>query len=210
EHVDHTHPDAIITLCAAPGSRALAERLWNGKAIWVDYERPGFSLGKTIALAVRERPDAACVLMAKHGLVTWGETGEACYARTIETIGRAAEALAERADRRRVFAVGADVPRVDREMLVAALPALRGAGSQRQPKVLRLDTSDRARAFASRPDVAQLASAGPACPDHLVHTKPWPLVVPVEAARGGAVELVRAFREGVAAFEERYAGYFRQ
>ena len=76
--------------------------------------------------------------------------------------------------------------------------------------VLRLDTSDPARAFASRPDVAQLASAGPACPDHLVHTKPWPQVVPLEAARAGAEELVRAFREGVAAFEERYATYFRQ
>ena len=210
DQVDHTHPDAVIALCAVPEGPELAQRMWGSGAIWVDYERPGFSLGKKIALAVRERPDAACVLMAKHGLVTWADTAEACYARTIETIGRAAEALAERADRRRVFAVGADVPRVDREVLVAALPALRGAVSQRQPMVLRLDTSDGARAFASRPDVAQLASAGPACPDHLVHTKPWPLVVPVKAARGGAEELARALREGVAAFEERYAAYVRQ
>ncbi|TMF04334.1 MAG: bifunctional rhamnulose-1-phosphate aldolase/short-chain dehydrogenase, partial [Chloroflexi bacterium] len=210
DQVDHTHPDAIIALCAVPEGPEMAQRLWGGRAIWVDYERPGFSLGKKIAMAVRERPDAACVLMAKHGLVTWADTAEACYARTIDSIGRAAEALAERADRRRVFAVGADVPRVDREVLIAALPALRGAVSQRQPMVLRMDTSDRARAFASRPDLAQLASAGPACPDHLVHTKPWPQVVPLEAARAGAEELVRAFREGVAAFEERYATYFRQ
>jgi len=210
DQVDHTHPDAIIALCAVPEGPEMAQRLWGGRAIWVDYERPGFSLGKKIAMAVRERPDAACVLMAKHGLVTWADTAEACYARTIDSIGRAAEALAERADRRRVFAVGADVPRVDREVLIAALPALRGAVSQRQPMVLRMDTSDRARAFASRPDLAQLASAGPACPDHLVHTKPWPQVVPLEAARAGAEDLVRAFREGVAAFEERYAAYFRQ
>src|SRR5438552_3491682 len=210
DQVDHTHPDAIIALCAVPEGPGMAQRLWGGRAIWVDFEAPGFSLGKKIALAVRERPDAACVLMAKHGLVTWADTAEACYARTIDSIGRAAEALAERADRRRVFAVGADVPRVDREVLIAALPALRGAVSQRQPMVLRMDTSDRARAFASRPDLAQLASAGPACPDHLVHTKPWPQVVPLEAARAGAEELVRAFREGVAAFEERYATYFRQ
>src|SRR5207244_5999198 len=91
-----------------------------------------------------------------------------------------------------------------------ARPGVRGAASRRQPMVLRLDPSAPARAFASRPDVAQLASAGPACPDHLVHTKPWPQVVPLEAARAGAEELVRAFREGVAAFEERYATYFRQ
>jgi rhamnulose-1-phosphate aldolase/alcohol dehydrogenase len=208
DHVDHTHPDAIIALCAAPEGRALADRLWSGKALWVDYERPGFSLGKKIAMAIRERPDAASVLMAKHGLVVWGETAEECYARTIDAIACAAEALAERADRRRVFAVAADAPRVDRAVVTAALPALRGAVSTRRPTILRLDTSDRARAFASRPDLAQLASAGPACPDHLVHTKPWPLVLAPSAATGGASSLADAFRDGVAEFEQRYQAYF--
>jgi rhamnulose-1-phosphate aldolase/alcohol dehydrogenase len=203
DQVDHTHPDAIIALCAVPEGRGLAQRLWGGRAIWVEYERPGFSLGKQIALAVRNQPDTACVLMAKHGLVTWGDSAEECYARTIETIGRAAEALAERADRRRVFAVGASTPRLEREALLAVLPALRGAVSERQAMVLHLDTSDRARAFASRPDLAQLAGAGPACPDHLVHTKPWPLVVP-----SSVESLVNAFRQGVAAYEERYTAYF--
>ncbi|MBV8949974.1 MAG: class II aldolase/adducin family protein, partial [Actinobacteria bacterium] len=207
-HVDHTHPDAIIALCGAPGGRALADRLWDGAVIWVDYERPGFALGKKIALAVRERPDATCVLMAKHGLVTWADTDEECYARTIGTIGRAAEALAERADRRRVFAVGGQHPSVSRQALVAALPALRGAMSQRQPMVLRLDTSHIARAFASRSDVAELASAGPACPDHLVHTRPWPLVLDAAALGDDADSLARAFRDGVTDFEKRYAAYF--
>ncbi|HEY0583954.1 MAG TPA: bifunctional aldolase/short-chain dehydrogenase [Chloroflexota bacterium] len=209
DQVDHTHPDAIIALCAVPEGPELAQRLWGDRVIWVEYERPGFSLGKKIAMAVRQRPDAACVLMAKHGLVTWADTAEECYARTIEAIGRAAAALAERADRSRVFAVGGDAPRLGRDVLIAALPALRGAISQRQPMVLRLDTSDRARAFASRSDVAQLASAGPACPDHLVHTKPWPLVIPPEATQNEQ-SLAQAFREGVAAFEERYAAYFKQ
>jgi rhamnose utilization protein RhaD (predicted bifunctional aldolase and dehydrogenase) len=89
EHIDHTHPDAIIALCAAPDGPQLAERVWNGRAVWIDYERPGFALGKKIALLLRERPDATCVLMAKHGLVTWGAQAEECYASTIDTIGRA-------------------------------------------------------------------------------------------------------------------------
>jgi len=51
EHVDHTHPDAIIAVCAVPDGRDLAKRLWGDQAIWVDYQRPGFALGKQIALA---------------------------------------------------------------------------------------------------------------------------------------------------------------
>jgi rhamnulose-1-phosphate aldolase/alcohol dehydrogenase len=205
EHVDHTHPDAIIALCAVPEGRELVERLWSGRAIWVDYERPGFSLGKKIALAVREQPDAACVLMAKHGLVTWADTAEECYARSIATVACAAEALAERADRRRVFA-SADVHSVDHEIILGALPALRGAVSARRSAILHVDTSDSARGFADRADLADVAGAGPACPDHLVHTKPWPLVIPAPATRD-VESLSEAFRSGVAEFEQRYAAY---
>jgi rhamnulose-1-phosphate aldolase/alcohol dehydrogenase len=208
EHVDHTHPDAIIALCATPAGPALAERLWGTRAVWVEYERPGFSLGKKIALAVRERPDATCVLMAKHGLVTWGDTPEACYVSTIQTIATAAEALAEAVDRRRVFAVGGPGGTPAAAVLKSALPALRGAVSQRRSMVLRLDTSPAAQAFASRPDLAEVADAGPACPDHLVHTKPWPMLVSADAVNGGATVLAEAFRHGVAAFEQRYAAYF--
>ncbi len=30
DHVDHTHPDAIIALCAVPEGRELSERVWGG------------------------------------------------------------------------------------------------------------------------------------------------------------------------------------
>jgi rhamnulose-1-phosphate aldolase/alcohol dehydrogenase len=197
EHVDHTHPDAIIALCAVPDGHALAERLWGARAIWIDYERPGFALGKKIARAIAERPDAECVLMAKHGLVTWGDTAEACYASSIRTIGRAAEALAEHADRRRVFASANSSPPVD---LAALLPVLRGAVSQRKPMVLHVNDTERARDFSCRPDLAEIASAGPACPDHLVHTKPWPLVL-------SAPVTADSICDGVSSFGRRYADY---
>ena len=197
EHVDHTHPDAIIALCAVPDGPELARRLWGPRAIWMDYERPGFALGTRIARVVRERPEVECVLMAKHGLVTWGDTAEACYASTIRTIGLAAEALGERADRRRVFAT----PRTSRPVdLRALLPVLRGAVSRRKPMVLHLNATERAREFSCRPDLADIANAGPACPDHLVHTKPWPLVLstPVTA---------ESICDAVTSYERRYANY---
>ncbi len=200
-HIDHTHPDAIIALCAIPSGTELAQRLWGDRALWVPYQRPGFGLGKLIAQALRERPDLTCVLLAKHGLVTWGDSAEECYASTIETIGRAAEALAENADTRRVFAV-AEGPAPGRIDPLTVLPFLRGAVSQRQSMVVHLNASDAACAFVNRPDVQALASVGPACPDHLVHTKPWPLVV-ASAATPGAI------REAIAGYEARYAEYVR-
>src|SRR5262249_60370290 len=111
-----------------------------------------------------------CVLMAKHGLVTWGESAEACYASTINAIRCAAEALLDKADRRRIFSA-AEVPPVN---LGELLPVLRGAISKRQHAVLHVDLSPPARECASRPDVQQLATPGPAFPDHPGPPQPRP------------------------------------
>ena len=202
-HIDHTHPDAIIALCAIPSGPELAQRLWGERALWVPYQRPGFGLGKLLAVALRQRPELTCVLLAKHGLVTWGDSAEQCYASTIATIGQAVEALAERTDERRVFASVASTgtPAAD---VVALLPALRGSVSQRHHAVLHVDSSEAARAFSCRSDLDELATLGPACPDHLVHTKPWPLVLPAGATPGAIRERVEDYERRYAAYVERY------
>ena len=42
-HVDHTHPDAVISLACAANGRELCQKLWGERAVWVDYIRPGFT-----------------------------------------------------------------------------------------------------------------------------------------------------------------------
>ena len=52
------------------------------------------------ALAVRENPELKLVVLAKHGLVVWGDSAEEAYRRTIEVINRAVDFVNAR-DRRR-------------------------------------------------------------------------------------------------------------
>ncbi len=49
DHVDHTHPDAIIALTSAPDGRRLAEDAFGDEAVWLDYQRPGFDMSRRIA-----------------------------------------------------------------------------------------------------------------------------------------------------------------
>ena len=86
KHVDHTHPDAIISLCCADNGQEIAKEIYGDRFVWVPYIRPGFTLSKMIAQGVRDNPKAELVLMEKHGLVTWGETSEECYRKTIAII----------------------------------------------------------------------------------------------------------------------------
>src|SRR5581483_11247147 len=92
-HVDHTHPDAVIALTSTPRGRELAEEAFGAEAVWLDYERPGFAMSRRVAQLLEEHPGARAVLLEKHGLVTWGESGEESYRATIEFVTRASRAI---------------------------------------------------------------------------------------------------------------------
>src|SRR5437899_4138125 len=88
-HIDHTHADATNYFACAANGEKLARDCFGDALIWIPYRRPGFGLAREVALAVRGKPDAKLVILAKHGLITWGATDEECYASTLKTITRA-------------------------------------------------------------------------------------------------------------------------
>src|SRR5918997_294055 len=188
-HVDHTHPDAINMICCARGGKELARECFGEEAVWIPYIRPGFTLSKQVGEAVRDNPSGKFVLLAKHGLVTWGETHQESYSRTIEAINRAAEFVASRAAEpfggRSVEPLSAE----RREALLAeVLPALRGALSsgsdEASHKILRADyASEDVLEFVCGRDSRELSQIGAACPDHLVRTKVKPLWVDFDPER---------------------------
>jgi rhamnulose-1-phosphate aldolase/alcohol dehydrogenase len=201
-HVDHTHPDSIGAIVGAVDGRDRAAECFGDTAVWIDYIRPGFALAKLVAESIEEHPDSECVLLAKHGLVTWGESAEACYHATIEAVARAGEFVADRAASKKP--TSAVLPAQERDRVLAGLlPELRGAVTDAFPRVLLADTSPAAVDFVSRPDAEVLSQVGAACPDHLVHTKRRPLWV----AFGDDASLAKRVVEGVAAFRASEAAY---
>ena len=213
-HVDHTHPDAVIALTTSPDGRRLANEAFGGEAVWLDYQRPGFSMSKRIAELLSAAPDARAVLLEKHGLVTWGETGAESYAATLEFVTRAAEAIRQAGGSR--FGLGGPVaqPLDDQDaedLLAAALPTLRGALlADSRGVVLRVDRSPEAVAFATARRAPEVSQVGAPCPDHLIHTKHKPLVVGFDPARDGPDELRAAFRNGVAEYAAWYREYYER
>ncbi|PZA05741.1 MULTISPECIES: bifunctional aldolase/short-chain dehydrogenase [unclassified Meiothermus] len=205
-HVDHTHPDAIISLACSPQGRSLVREIYGERAAWVDYIRPGFTLSKQIGQAVRENPRAECVIMAKHGLVTWGETARECYENTLRIV-REAEAYLARQPHARSLRVS-PLPEPERKRLVAKLmPTLRGAMGGERPSVLCYDDSPEVLAFVGAEGAQALSQVGAACPDHLVHTKRVPLFLDWTPEQGEQALLERV-RAGVQAFAEEYRRYF--
>ncbi|HWT46583.1 MAG TPA: class II aldolase/adducin family protein, partial [Vicinamibacterales bacterium] len=210
-HVDHTHPDAIGALVGTKEGERLARECFGADAVWIPYIRPGFALSKLVADAVREHPDAKLVLLAKHGLVTWGDTAEESYRSTLEAINRAAAFSAERTSAAVPFggtALAAVTDERRDELLLDVLPAIRGVVSLDGPRILQVDTSPEAVAFACGADSPELSQVGAACPDHLVHTRRTPVFVPFDddaaTLRERVVAAIEAWQQDEIVFFERH------
>jgi len=211
KHVDHMHPDAVIAIAAASRSRELTGELFGGKIGWLPWQRPGFDLGLKIGAFAREHPEAQGVILAGHGLFTWGDTAEACYARTLQVTQAAADHLASRES---VVAFGGKkteaFPRGTRKAVAQAImPVLRGKIMEKEPKVGHFDDSAEVLQFACSRDLEPLAALGTSCPDHFLRTKIRPLVLDLDR-EGDVKKLVASLDGKLEAYRNDYARYYQR
>jgi rhamnulose-1-phosphate aldolase/alcohol dehydrogenase len=202
-HVDHTHPDAVNAIACAANGHELARQCWGDRVAWVDYVRPGFALAKEVGRRVREGPDLLCVVLAKHGLVTWGDTAADSYRRTLDAIGSATAFVNSRAAGRARYGGStlAPLPEVERRALLSALaPVVRGALSDQRPKVACVEDGPAVLELVHAAAAPKLTSVGAACPDHLVHTKRRPLWISFDPAVDDLVTVSDRVREEAARF----------
>src|SRR3954467_11430394 len=88
-HGHPTHPEGINVLAGTADGERLIQECFGDEAAWIPYIRPGFTLSKQVGEAARSNPDLKLVVLAKHGLVVWGDTAEEAYRKTIEVINQA-------------------------------------------------------------------------------------------------------------------------
>jgi rhamnulose-1-phosphate aldolase/alcohol dehydrogenase len=210
-HVHHTHPDAINALACAQGGRELIAECFGADAAWIEYIRPGFTLARQVGAAVRENPQLQLVVLAKHGLVVWGDSAEDAYRKTIAVINQAADFVNTRSAGAARFGGRASSAPLDEETrrrwLRDLLPTLRGALSAENKKILISDLSPAATEFVDSVDAARLVQVGAACPDHLVHTKRVPLWIPFDPASESLEVLLERITERASAYRDEYRAY---
>ena len=91
KHVDHTHPDVIISIACMKNSQKMTKKIFDGDLGWLEWQRPGFDLGLKLEEIAKSDPNLKGVILGQHGLFTWGDTSKECYDLTISIIQRAAD-----------------------------------------------------------------------------------------------------------------------
>jgi rhamnulose-1-phosphate aldolase/alcohol dehydrogenase len=188
-HVDHVHADAICALANAPDPEAAVRDALGDDVAVVAYVRPGFELSCRVA----DLADRRAVVLAHHGLVTWGETHEESYGLTLDLVSRARDYIETRGGDLAVPFPPAPSPASNNVLLAR----LRGLVSRGRRQVLALDAGQ--RDLGDRPDAANVA-AGRSTPDHMLRIGTRSCLL-----EGDPEERIAAFEAEYAAFFERHA-----
>jgi rhamnulose-1-phosphate aldolase/alcohol dehydrogenase len=212
-HVDHVHPDWGIALAASANGREKLEDFnaqFARKLLWLPWQRPGFELSLLMANRVKETPGAQGIVLAGHGLFTWGATAQECYANSVETIDQLGTFVHEhQASKPTLFGGLEHVALPDRaHVAVDVLPALRGALSSNQRVVAHWVDDEPALTFAGSKWAPSLAALGTSCPDHFLRTRVCPMFVPWDPATGDVSALKLNIRDQVVAYRKEYTKYY--
>lgn len=227
KHVDHTHPNAAISLAASANSVQLTKQIYGDEVIHTPWLRPGFELGLEMQRICKANPKAKGIMMGQHGLINWANDDKECYHLTLGLINRAAEFIetkyAEKGGDKAafggaLFSTASETAR--KRVLAKLLPWMRGQISQQKRWVGTIQDDEKVLRFINSKEAERLAELGTSCPDHFLRTKIKPLYIKVGPPAGidasdAAVdayvaELKTALTDGLKKYRQDYADYYNR
>ena len=194
--VDHTHADAVVAVSNTPGGEARIREIYRERVLVVPYVMPGFILARKVFEMTRALDWTSYdgMVLLNHGVFTWGADARGSYERMIQLVTLAEEYL----QRQKAWSAVRRAPPSASPGIELGLAQFRRAASLAcgAPLVARLNDSEEATGFANLPEVRSIATRGPLTPDHVIRTKPIPVV------------LNRDGDAAVASYAEEYREYF--
>ena len=193
KYVDHTHADAVVTLTNNPRGEMLIREIYKERVLIVPYTHPGFKLAKKV-LQLTQNADweqLEGLILLNHGIFTFSNDARFSYERMIQLVSLAEDYLQQQGALNRVAQAEADED-------LAMLAQIRQCVSRAKGNAMlaRLDKSPQACGFANLSDAPAIAARGPITSDHLIRTKPFPVI------------LTKNFKADIAEFAAIYQSYF--
>ncbi len=174
KYVDHTHADAIVTITNHPKGEALIRNIYKDMVLVIPYVKPGFKLAKKIYEVVRNTTwnRFEGMILMHHGVFTFADDVRTSYERMIRLVSLAENYLKKQGAVKKIARAEAKedlltLSRIRRQVSLARGSAL----------LAKLDKKAQACGFANLSNVKSIATRGPLTLDHLIRTKPVPVIL---------------------------------
>lgn len=215
KHVDHMHPNAIISIAASARCEELTKEIFGGEMEYVKWMRPGFELGLAMQEISKANPKVKAIMMGQHGFISWDDDPKACYTLTLDLIEKAAAYIEAKYQQKGgdAKAFGGEKYQTlenRNEVLVKILPWLRGQVSQHKRFVGTVQDDEKILRFVNSHDAARLAELGTSCPDHFLRTKIKPLYVDWNPQSEDVCALKKKLAAGIEKYRADYAEYYNR
>ncbi len=193
KYVDHTHADAVLSVSNSPDGEKRIRDIYGDKVVVIPYIMAGFDLA---AYCAREFPKQATkstvgMVLLSHGVFSFAADARESYELMIELVS-----MAEKLPRGEEGLEHRPAARLRRRRSSARRRRSCGTtsrGPRAFPMLCLCNDSPRFLGFARHPDVARISQSGPATPDHVIRTKPLPMLGRDVAGFGAAYrELLRS------------------
>lgn len=215
KHVDHMHPNAIISIAASARCEELTREIFGSGMAYVPWMRPGFELGLAMQEIARTQPGIRAIMMGQHGFISWADDPKACYTLTLDLIERASAFIEEKYQAKggdqTAFGGAKYQTREDRHAVLAQiLPWLRGQVSQHKRFIGTVQDDEKILRFVNSADAPRLAGLGTSCPDHFLRTKIKPLYVDWNPQGEDVAVLKTKLAAGIENYRADYAAYYQR
>jgi len=174
QYVDHTHADAVLSISNAPDGEKRVREIYGKRVVVIPYVMAGFDLASYCA---REFPKQAGketvgMVLLSHGIFSFGSSARESYERMIELVSMAEDYLKKH--RAWEVKLSGEAQKADRQEIADLRRAISDQAGF--PVVVKVNQSSKSLGFAQHPQVEKLSQQGPATPDHLLYTKPIPML----------------------------------
>ena len=210
-HVDHTHPNAIISIAASRRSKEITKEVFGEDVGWTPWLRPGFELGLEIQRMYQDNPKLRGIVLGQHGLINWADSNRECYELTLTLIERAARYINAHDKKEKAFGgckYHALEEPIREEILYELLPWLRGQLSRNQRRIATVHSDVSTLEFVNSQDAARLANLGTSCPDHFLRTKIKPLYLDWNPLTRDVDALREKLLLGLNQYRQDYTNYY--
>lgn len=192
DHVDHSHSDAVVTITNTPQGRKHIEKIYGKNILIVPYVMPGFILARRIYEMTRKLDWGKCegIVLLNHGLFTFGNTAKASYDQHIRLVTKAENYI----KKHHIPMATGKAQGADLETLAKIRKSV--SNVMGSPVVALLNQDAASIGFASLPNVSSIAARGTLTPDHVIRTKPIPVIISKDPA------------QDIQAYAKSYKSYF--
>ena len=216
KHVDHMHPNAIISVAASRRCEELTKEIFGDEMAYVPWMRPGFELGLAMEDIVQKNPSVRAIMMGQHGFISWHDDEKRCYEETLRFIEKASQYIEDKYQAKGGDAKAFGGPKYQslsendrRGLLARILPWLRGQVSEQKRFIGTIQDDEKILRFVNSKDASRLSELGTSCPDHFLRTKIKPLYVDWNPQAEDAAGLKQKLADGLVKYRQDYADYYK-